>query len=127
MLGSDGGIVFSVGIAFCSIVLSRMFSGLASRVIAQGAIGVEGEYLSRVARQRIRYPKRMSWTDQFWKPIKLADGRVIKSLADERALMSALTDEKRESPHWRYATEILARAANSPSVIDDRCRTGSSP
>jgi hypothetical protein len=118
-LGSDGGIVLSVGAAFCSIVLTRMSAGLAFRVVAPGTLVWRGEYFSRVARQRIRYPKCMAWTDQFWKPIKLADGRVIKSLADARALMSALPDEKRESSHWRYATDILARAASSPSVIDD--------
>jgi hypothetical protein len=61
----------------------------------------------------------MAWTDQFWKPIKLADGRVIKSLGDARAMMLTLPHDQRESPHWRHATEIVARAASSPSVIDD--------
>jgi hypothetical protein len=61
----------------------------------------------------------MGWTDKFWKPIKLADGRVITNLADARALMAALPQDKRDSLQWRYTAEVLARAASSPSVMDE--------
>jgi len=61
----------------------------------------------------------MAWTDQFWKPIKLAGGRVIKDLADAHALISALPHRQSDAAHWRHAAESVTRAANSPSAIDD--------
>jgi hypothetical protein len=61
----------------------------------------------------------MPWTDQFWKPIKLADGRVLKSLDDARTLLATLPRDRQDSLHWRQATELLVRAASSPSAIDE--------
>jgi hypothetical protein len=61
----------------------------------------------------------MPWTDQFWKPIKLADGRVLKSLDDARTVLATLRRDKQASLHWQKAAELLARAASSPSAMDE--------
>jgi hypothetical protein len=39
---------------------------------------------------RICYAPRMPWTDSFWKPIKLNDGRALTTLGDARELISTL-------------------------------------
>jgi hypothetical protein len=61
----------------------------------------------------------MAWTDEFWKPIKLRDGRVLTNLADARDLIMQLPLGSRNSEEWQRADELLARAASSPSARDD--------
>jgi hypothetical protein len=92
-LGSDDGIAFSIGGAFRAIgLIRRLRERLAAslRRAVFGALAPPGEYFSRCMYRRISYSERMAWTDQLWKPIKLADGSVIKSLADATALVSGL-------------------------------------
>jgi hypothetical protein len=61
----------------------------------------------------------MPWTDPFWKPIKLNDGRMLRTLGDAFELFTALPALKQAEGHWRDADEMLIRAAVAPSAIDD--------
>ena len=61
----------------------------------------------------------MPWTDPFWKPIKLNDGRMLRTLGDAFELFAKLPALKRAEGHWRDADEMLIRAAVAPSAIDD--------
>jgi hypothetical protein len=47
----------------------------------------------------------MSWTDEFWKPIKLNDGRAIATLEEAREFISTLPPMSRAAAHWRDAEE----------------------
>jgi hypothetical protein len=60
----------------------------------------------------------MAWSDPFWKPIKLNDGRVLRTLGDAFELFAALPAQKQAEGHWRDADEMLIRAAIAPSAID---------
>jgi hypothetical protein len=60
----------------------------------------------------------MAWSDPFWKPIKLNDGRVLRTLGDAFELFAALAALKQAEDHWREANELLIRAAIAPSAID---------
>lgn len=51
------------------------------------------------------------WTRRF-KAITLADGRSIASLAEARDLLAALPPPRRSDRHWKYADDLLARAAD---------------
>jgi hypothetical protein len=62
---------------------------------------------------------RMPWNAQFWKPIKLSDGRKIATLHDARALIELLPSPRQANPHWRDADDKLTRAAASKSAEDD--------
>jgi hypothetical protein len=61
----------------------------------------------------------MPWTDQFWKPIKLKDGRVLSSLGDARELIASLPAMKQAEGHWQDAEELLTRASIAPSAKDE--------
>jgi hypothetical protein len=61
----------------------------------------------------------MPWSDQFWKPIKLNDGRVLNTLDDARELIATLPALKQAEGHWQDAGEMLVRAAAAPSARDD--------
>jgi hypothetical protein len=61
----------------------------------------------------------MPWTDPFWKPIKLNDGRVLSTLADARELIASLPALKQAEGHWQDADEMLVRAEAAPSASDD--------
>jgi hypothetical protein len=61
----------------------------------------------------------MAWSDQFWKPIKLKDGRMLRTLGDAFELFATLPALKQAEGHWRDADEMLVRAAVAPSAIDD--------
>jgi hypothetical protein len=61
----------------------------------------------------------MPWSDQFWKPIKLNDGRMLRTLGDAFELFRVLPALKQAEGHWRDADEMLIRAAVAPSAIDD--------
>ena len=60
----------------------------------------------------------MAWSDPFWKPIKLNNGRVLRTLGDAFELFAALPAPKQTEDHWREADEMLIRAAIAPSAID---------
>jgi hypothetical protein len=60
----------------------------------------------------------MAWSDPFWKPIKLNDGRLLRTLVDAFELFAALPAPKQTEDHWREADEMLIRAAIAPSAID---------
>jgi hypothetical protein len=61
----------------------------------------------------------MPWTDAFWKPIKLNDGRVLSTLGDARELIVSLPALKQAEGHWQDAEELLTRASIAPSARDD--------
>jgi hypothetical protein len=61
----------------------------------------------------------MPWTDSFWKPIKLNDGRVPNTLGDARDFIAILPALKQAEGHWRDADEMLIRVAVAPSAIND--------
>jgi hypothetical protein len=60
----------------------------------------------------------MAWSDEFWKPIRLKDGRNIATLGDARELISTLPPTVQGAEHWQDVEELLARAAIAPSAID---------
>jgi hypothetical protein len=60
----------------------------------------------------------MPWTDQFWRPIKLKDGRSVATLAQARVLILSLPAAQQESPQWVEASDLLARASEFPSARD---------
>jgi hypothetical protein len=61
----------------------------------------------------------MPWTDPFWKPIKLKDGRTIATLGEGRVFILALPAALQGTPLWLEATELLARASEFPSARDE--------
>jgi hypothetical protein len=61
----------------------------------------------------------MPWTDPFWKPIKLNDGRALATLGDARELIASLPAMKRAEGHWQDAEELLTRASIAPSAKDE--------
>jgi hypothetical protein len=62
---------------------------------------------------------RMPWTDSFWKPIKLNDGRTLTTLDDARELISTLPPTAQVAERWLDAEEMLVRAEATPSASDD--------
>jgi hypothetical protein len=62
---------------------------------------------------------RMPWSEPFWKPIKLKDGRLLTTLGDARELIATLPVLKRAESHWRDAEETLSRASVAPSAKDE--------
>jgi hypothetical protein len=61
----------------------------------------------------------MPWSDPFWKPIKLNDGRLLSTLEDAREFIATLPALKQADGHWQDAEEILSRASVAPSAMDD--------
>ena len=61
----------------------------------------------------------MPWTDPFWKPIKLNDGRVLTTLDDARELIANLPVMKQAEGDWQNAEELLTRASIAPSAKDE--------
>jgi hypothetical protein len=61
----------------------------------------------------------MPWTDSFWKPIKLNDGRTLTTLDDARELISTLPPTAQIAERWLDAEEMLVRAEATPSASDD--------
>ena len=61
----------------------------------------------------------MPWTDPFWKPIKLNDGRMLSTLGDAREFIATLPALKQAEGNWRDADEMLVRAEAAPSASDD--------
>jgi hypothetical protein len=61
----------------------------------------------------------MPWSDPFWKPIKLNDGRLLTTLGDARELIATLPALKQAEGHWQDADEMLVRAEGAPSARDN--------
>jgi hypothetical protein len=79
--------------------------------------------LTGTSQAALRY-NPMKW-DQKFKPIALRDGRTIASLGEGRSLISALPDTHPASFHWRYASELLLKAAERGeryAVMDARAQ-----
>jgi hypothetical protein len=66
----------------------------------------------------------MPWTDAFWKPIKLSDGRTLTTLGDAREMIASLPALKQAEGHWQDADEMLVRAEAAPSASDDALTAG---
>ena len=58
----------------------------------------------------------MPWSDAFWRPIKLKDGRSVATLGQARVLILSLPASQQELPHWVQMSELLARASEFPSA-----------
>jgi hypothetical protein len=54
---------------------------------------------------------RMTWSRKLPKPIHLADGRAIVTLAQARDVMLTLPHEHQTNPYWQEAAEALMKAA----------------
>jgi hypothetical protein len=61
----------------------------------------------------------MPWSDPFWKPIKLSDGRTLTTLGDARELISTLPPTAKVAERWLDAEEMLVRAEAAASARDD--------
>jgi hypothetical protein len=61
----------------------------------------------------------MPWTEAFWKPIKLKDGRAIATLAEARVLILSLPASRQELQLWLEAMDLLARASEFPNARDE--------
>ena len=61
----------------------------------------------------------MAWTEPFWKPIKLRDGRTLTTLEHARELIAALPASKQAESHWQDSQALLTRASISPSAMDE--------
>jgi hypothetical protein len=69
----------------------------------------------------------MPWTDQFWKPLKLNDGRTLTTLGDARDLISILPQAAQVAERWLDADEMLVRAEAGPSAKDEALRLSWAP
>jgi hypothetical protein len=54
----------------------------------------------------------MSWTDSFWKSIRLKDERLLSKLDDAHKLISMLPEINQGSAQWRDVAESLLLAFN---------------
>ena len=64
-------------------------------------------------------PRSMAWETKFWKPVKLRSGRRIDTLGEARDLIRFLPQFRRQSPDRRLACELLARASEATSLVDE--------
>jgi hypothetical protein len=60
----------------------------------------------------------LSWTKELPEPIKLRDGRELRTLSDVRALILRLPETISHNPKWAYATELLLKAAETGKRAD---------
>lgn len=60
----------------------------------------------------------MPFTAPLPTPITLADGRVIRTLADATAYMTALPARHLANAHWSEAARLIKAAVDDPSKID---------
>jgi hypothetical protein len=61
----------------------------------------------------------MPWSDEFWRPIKLRNGRALTTLEDARGLIATLPSLHHSAEFWREAKEKLSNAAAAPSAMDE--------
>jgi hypothetical protein len=55
----------------------------------------------------------VSWSKKLPEPIKLRDGRELRTLSDARALILGLAESRQHRPTWAYAVELLLHAAET--------------
>jgi hypothetical protein len=55
----------------------------------------------------------MSWSKKFPTPIRLHDGRELRTLSDARALILGLTESIQHRPTFVYGVELLLKAAET--------------
>jgi hypothetical protein len=60
----------------------------------------------------------VSWERKLPDPIRLRDGRELKTLSDSRALILGLAESRQHRPTWAYAVELLLQAADSGKPDD---------
>jgi hypothetical protein len=68
----------------------------------------------------------MRWEHSFRDPFMLIDGRTIRTLGDARDLVLSLPAPHQQNAHWRYAYELLLKAAGAAekyAVMDARAQT----
>jgi hypothetical protein len=63
----------------------------------------------------------VSWERKLPEPIRLRDGRELKTLSDARALILGLAESRQHRPTWAYAVELLLQAADTgkPDHVKD--------
>jgi hypothetical protein len=67
----------------------------------------------------------MRWDHSFRDPLMLLDGRTVRTLGDARDLVLSLPAPHQQNPHWRYASELLFKAADRGekyAVMDARAQ-----
>ena len=55
----------------------------------------------------------MSWASRLRHPIRLADGRTLKTLSDARDMILALPEKDQRDQKWQRLADLLLAAANS--------------
>ena len=60
----------------------------------------------------------MSWSKKFPEPVKLRDGRELRTLRDAGDLISRLSETIQHRPTWVYAAELLMQAVESGKRAD---------
>jgi hypothetical protein len=60
----------------------------------------------------------VSWTKRLPEPVRLRDGRELKTLSDARALILGLAESRQHRPTWAYAVELLLQAAETGKRTD---------
>jgi hypothetical protein len=58
------------------------------------------------------------WHARLNKPIRLTDGRVLRTLNDVLELLVELPEATRLAPHWQRLAEVLLSAAQTGGLID---------
>jgi hypothetical protein len=62
----------------------------------------------------------MSWEKKFGGPIRLKDGRELRTLSEARALILRLEHRITGVPYYEYAIELLLKAAQTRKKADVR-------
>ena len=60
----------------------------------------------------------MPWSARLSRPLILRDGRTLRTLADARAFVLALTPGEQEYQSWQRAAELLIEAAEHGGDIE---------
>jgi hypothetical protein len=60
----------------------------------------------------------MSWERRFGEPIRLKDGRELKTLSEVRALILRMEHRIAGVPYYEYAIELLLKAADTGKKAD---------
>jgi hypothetical protein len=62
----------------------------------------------------------MSWKKKFGEPIRLKDGRELRTLSEARALILPMEGRIEGKPWYEYAIELLLKAAETGRKADVR-------
>jgi hypothetical protein len=55
----------------------------------------------------------MSWSKKFGEPIRVRDGRELRTLSDVRAMILRMEGRIEGKPYYEYAIELLLKAAGT--------------